>query len=184
MIRTYGSWLSKKIAILDLCHSRMLLQISSLASVLKSNKINTPIHRKCPPWLDAAGLQLNYNPAQGMHSLSERTSCHKSSWSLEATKFGFRLFQLLWNLAGTSEALLPRCLSIFRAIEPLVITSNLATLKLHQILRYNVVKLVNRGPGAGILIKRHQNLFVARYNKERLLGNSNLCFTQNVSYPK
>ena len=56
---------------------------------------------------------------QGLYSLSGKTSYRKISWSLEAARFGFKLFQSLWNLAGTSAALLPRCLSNFRAIRPL-----------------------------------------------------------------
>ena len=55
----------------------------------------------------------------GFYSLSGKTSYRKISWSLEAARFGFKLFQSLWNLAGTSAALLPRCLSNFRAIRPL-----------------------------------------------------------------
>ena len=49
-------------------------------------------------------------------SLSGRTSYGKISWNLEAARFGFKLFQSLWNLAGTSAAALLRCLSKFRAI--------------------------------------------------------------------
>ena len=58
-------------------------------------------------------------PILGLYSLSGKTSYRKISWSLEAARFGFKLFQSLWNLAGTSAALLPRCLSNFRAIRPL-----------------------------------------------------------------
>ena len=42
----------------------------------------------------------------GQYSPSWRTSCRKISWSLQATTFGFRLFQSLWNLTGTSAAAL------------------------------------------------------------------------------
>ena len=56
---------------------------------------------------------------QGLYSLSGKTSYRKISWSLEAARFGSKLFQSLWNLAGTSAAMLPRCLSNFRAIRPL-----------------------------------------------------------------
>ena len=55
----------------------------------------------------------------GLYSLSGKTSYRKISWSLEAARFGFKLFQSLWNLAGTLAALLPRCQSNFRAIQPL-----------------------------------------------------------------
>ena len=51
----------------------------------------------------------------GLYSLSRRTSYRKISRSLEAARFEFKLFQLLWNLTGTS-VLLPRCLSNFRVI--------------------------------------------------------------------
>ena len=39
-----------------------------------------------------------------------KTSYRKISWSLEAARLGFKLFQSLWHLAGTSAALLPMCL--------------------------------------------------------------------------
>ena len=48
----------------------------------------------------------------GLYSLSGRTSSREISWSLEAAKFGFRLFQSLWKLTGASEAALSRRLSI------------------------------------------------------------------------
>ena len=55
-------------------------------------------------------------PVLGLCSLSERTSYRKISLSLEAARFGFRLFQSPWNLTGSSTAALPRCLSNIRAI--------------------------------------------------------------------
>ena len=67
----------------------------------------------------------------GLYSLSGRTSYRKISWSLEATRFGFILFQSFWNLTGPSAAVLPRCLSNFRAIR----WSNLATSRLREIWR-------------------------------------------------
>ena len=81
----------------------------------------------------------------GLYSLSGKTSYRKISWSLEAARFGFKLFQSLWNLTGTSAALLPRCLSNFRTIRPLQ----------HPISRLRdftlfggktSYRLVNRGP--------------------------------------
>ena len=56
---------------------------------------------------------------QGLYSLSGRTSYRKISWSLEAARFTFRLFQSLWNVTGTSAAALPRCLSNLRAMQSL-----------------------------------------------------------------
>ena len=52
----------------------------------------------------------------GLYSLRDKTFHRKISWSLEATGFGFRLFQSLWNLTGSSAAALPRCLSNPNAI--------------------------------------------------------------------
>ena len=53
---------------------------------------------------------------QGPVSISDKTSYRKISWSFEATRLVFRIVRLLWNLTGTSAALLPRRLSYFRAI--------------------------------------------------------------------
>ena len=64
-------------------------------------------------------LASDYVTTLGLYSLSGKTSYRKISWSLEAARFGFKLFQSLWNLTGTSAALLPRCLSNFRAIRPM-----------------------------------------------------------------
>ena len=81
----------------------------------------------------------------GLYSLSGKTSYHKISWSLEAARFGFELFQSLWNLAGTSAALLPRCLSNFRAIRLLQHPIS----RLRDFTRFGgktSYRLVNRGP--------------------------------------
>ena len=59
---------------------------------------------------------LNSQNTLGLYSLSGKTSYRKISWSLEAARFGFKHFQSLWNLTGTSAAVLPRCLWNFRAI--------------------------------------------------------------------
>ena len=53
---------------------------------------------------------------QGLYSLSSKASYHKISWSLDATRFGFRLFKSLWHLTGTSTAALSSCLSNVRAM--------------------------------------------------------------------
>ena len=85
----------------------------------------------------------------GLYSLSGKTSYRKISWSLEAARFGFELFQSLWNLAGTSAALLPRCLSNFRAIRLLQHPIS----RLRDFMRFGgktSYRLVNRGPGANL----------------------------------
>ena len=84
----------------------------------------------------------------GLYSLSGKTSYRKISWSLEAARFGFKLFQSLWNLAGTSAVLLPMCLSNFKAIRPLQHPIS----RLRDFTRFGgktSYRLVNRGP-AGI----------------------------------
>ena len=81
----------------------------------------------------------------GLYLLSGKTSYRKISWSLEAARFGSKLFQSLWNLAGTSAALLPRCLSNFRAIRPLQHPIS----RLRDFTRFGgktSYRLVNRGP--------------------------------------
>ena len=91
-------------------------------------------------------LHLTLSSHLGLYSLSGKTSYRKISWSLEAARFGFKLFQSLWNFAGTSAALLPRCLSNFRAIRPL----QHPILRLRDFTRFGgktSYRLVNRGPG-------------------------------------
>ena len=61
-----------------------------------------------------SGVVAFVHNIQGLYSLSGQTSYHKNSWSLEAAKFGFRLFQPFWTLTSTSAAPLPRCLLNFR----------------------------------------------------------------------
>ena len=90
-------------------------------------------------------LLLSCEWLQGLYSLSGRTSYRKISRSLEAARFGFKLFQSLWNLAGTSAALLPMCLSNFRAIRPLQHPIS----RLRDFTRFGgktSYRLVNRGP--------------------------------------
>ena len=53
---------------------------------------------------------------QGSVSISDKTYYRKISWSLDAARFVFRIVRQLWNLTGTSAALLPTWLSNFTAI--------------------------------------------------------------------
>ena len=82
----------------------------------------------------------------GFYSLSGRAFCCKISWSIEAARFGFKLFQSLWNLTGASAAALLRWPSNIRAIRSLQ----------HPISRLRVftkscgktsTRLMNKGPG-------------------------------------
>ena len=52
----------------------------------------------------------------GPVSISNKTSYCKISWSLEAARLVVYIITSLWHLTGTSAALLPMCLSNFRAI--------------------------------------------------------------------
>ena len=65
----------------------------------------------------AAGDLARKEPGQGLYSLSGKTSYRQISWSLEAARLSVIVIVSLWNLTGISAALLPRCLSNFRAIE-------------------------------------------------------------------
>ena len=49
-------------------------------------------------------------------SISKKTSYHKISWSLEVVRLIVWFIESLWILTSTSAALLPICLSNFRAI--------------------------------------------------------------------
>ena len=53
---------------------------------------------------------------QGLYSLSGKTSYRQISWSLEAARLDVSIVVSLWNLTGTSAAVLPRYLPNFRAI--------------------------------------------------------------------
>ena len=64
-------------------------------------------------WSDFFVVNLH---GQDPVSISEKTSYRKISWSLEATRFVFRIVRSLWNLTGTSAAVLPMCLSNCKAI--------------------------------------------------------------------
>ena len=52
----------------------------------------------------------------GLYSPSLRTSYCQISWGLEAARLDIIMIVLVWNLTGISTALLPRFLSIFKAI--------------------------------------------------------------------
>ena len=57
-----------------------------------------------------------YQGNQGPVSICDRSSYRKNSWSLEAARFDFRIVQSLWNLTGSSAALLPKSLSDFKSM--------------------------------------------------------------------
>ena len=90
--------------------------ISSIGDEYQHDILNLYICVIGAGWVSNEVSHCGKFSSQGLYSLSGRTSYRKISWSIEATRFGFRLFQSLRNLTGTSAAVLPRCLSNFRAI--------------------------------------------------------------------
>ena len=76
---------------------------------------------------------------QGIVSISDMTSYFKISQSLETVRFVSSIIRSLWNMTGTSAALLPKCLSYFKA-----------TWALHSILRSHdkrSYRILKQGPG-------------------------------------
>ena len=65
----------------------------------------------------------------GLYSLSRRTSYLKILLSLETARVGFRRFQSLWNLTGSSAAVPPR--PVKYQSDAIVITSNFVAARLH-----------------------------------------------------
>ena len=91
-------------------------------------------------------------PHLGLYSQSEKTSYRKISWSLEAARFEFKLFQ----------SLLPRCLSNFRAIRPLQHPIS----RLRDFTRFDgktSYRLLNRGPG-GLVAKQNVQFVIMANN--------------------
>ena len=83
---------------------------------------------------------------QGLYSLSGRTSYRKISWSLEAARFGFIIFQSFWNLTSTSAVLLPMCPLNFKSIRSLY-HPNLWLRNSQRFGGKTSYRLVNRSPG-------------------------------------
>ena len=92
----------------------------------------------CPIFTNDVQRLHNMTGYLGLYSLSGETSYLKISWSHEAARFGFILFQSLCNLTGASAASLPRCLP-----NTVIITSYLAASRFGGKTSY---RLVNRGP--------------------------------------
>ena len=91
-------------------------------------------------------MRICSKAALGPVSISDKTSCRKISWSLEAAKLVFIIVWSLWNLTGTSAALLPMCLSNFKAMRKL----KLSISRLRDFTRSNdktSYRILKRGPG-------------------------------------
>ena len=167
---------------------RLLRSIASLYPVRGRDKMATNLQMtfsnaiSCTKKSSNIGLE-NYLVrnhilfTQSLYSLSGKTSYRKISWSLEAARFGFKLFQSLWNLTGTSAALQPRCLSNFRAIRPLQHPISW----LRDFTRFGgktSYRLVNRGPLSRMAKHVARVYFMWCWDKhDRTLNTDVKCFT-------
>ena len=86
-------------------------------SMCKTGKYATYVKTPIISPYDILWEEITY--LQGLYLLNGRTSYRRTSWRLKAAKFGFKLFQSLWNSTGTLSTELRRCLSNFRAIRSL-----------------------------------------------------------------
>ena len=112
----------------------------------------------------------------GLYSLSGRTSCRQISISLEATRFGFRLFLSLWNLRCT--------LAACQISEPYhhynILSRGFETSRDLTVSR--PPGLVNRGHGIKLLIHthipthKHKPTELSRIKQEVYLNNSSPLF--------
>ena len=93
---------------LEDCHDAQFVLTDGTGGCHKDNFCHNDSHRWRQSW--------HHDIIQGLYSLSGRTSYRKISWSLETERLGVIMFVSFWNLTGISPALLPRCLSNFRAI--------------------------------------------------------------------
>ena len=72
----------------------------------QSSKLSEKRFHKILVW-DAFWMDIHCcKSSHGLYSLSGKTSYRKISWSIEAARFRFRIFQSLWNLTGTLAAAL------------------------------------------------------------------------------
>ena len=104
----------------------------------------------------------------GFYSLSRRTAYCKISWSLEAARLVAIMTISLRNLTGISAAMLPMCLSNFRAIEKI----QTWTWRLRDFTRFcgkTSVRLVNRGPG----VNNDRHIFVKFTKSHDLIHKDN-----------
>ena len=92
------------------CHYKKLKYPRSLIN--KCDALENQLLLLVSSW----SMQLLAPSQQGPVSISEKMSYRKISWSLEAARFVLRIVWSLWNLTGTSAALLPMCLSNFKTI--------------------------------------------------------------------
>ena len=137
------------------------------------------------PWLvqeniviQSLGIVLEQDPV----SIFDKTSYRKISQSLEAARFLFRIVRSLWNLTGTSAALLPMCLSNFIAMR----WSKLPIARLRDFMRsygktsYRVLK---RGPdcNCGKIWNVGQKLLVGHVQLKLSLSFSGISTIEKIN---
>ena len=88
------------------------------------------------------GFMVSLRIIQGPVSIYDKTSYRKISWSLEAVRFVFKIVWSLWNLTGTSAALLP----VKFQSDVIFLTATLMASRLHEILRWDVLSDIEMGP--------------------------------------
>ena len=87
----------------------------------------------------------HWSVVHGLYPQSGKTYCRQISWSVEAARLDVIMIISLWNLTGFSAALLPRCLSDFRAIGK--VKTRISRLRdLTRSYGKTSVRLVKRGP--------------------------------------
>ena len=70
-----------------------------------------------------------------LYPISGKMSYREISWSVEGARFRFRLLPPLWNLTGTSAAALHAEMPVKFQSDVVIIISNLAASRLHEIWR-------------------------------------------------
>ena len=119
--------------------SNNLYKLSGGWSIQETDDDNYELIFKC---YNLSEVQLY----QGLYSLSGKTSYRQISWSLEAARLSVIMIVSHWNLTGISAALLPRCLSNFRAIQK--VWTRISWLRdFTKSCGKTSYGLVNRGPG-------------------------------------
>ena len=93
------------------------------------------------------GFSISLQKVLGPVSISEKTSFRKILSSLEAARFVFRIIRSLCNLTGTSAAVLPMCLSNFKAIRQFKVPISWLR-DFTRSYEKTSFRILRRGPGA------------------------------------
>ena len=107
----------------------------------------TDINTDCQKSTNHNGIvtRMLFVYVQGLYTLNGKTFYRQIPWSLEAGRLHVKMIESIWNLTGILAALLPRCLSNFRAIGKF--WTRISRLRDFTGFRGETsVRLVNRGP--------------------------------------